>query len=322
MKAIITTGPMTSEIREVPDVQVTPDTIKIRLQYVGVCFSEHYDWKHCDKETAFGHEPMGIVAELGENVKDKGFAVGDRVGCLFGNGLPGAGVMCEYALVYPEDCVKLADNVRSEDGALEPLGCMFSAISKVRATMPGTRICVVGCGYMGCGAISLLKLRGFHVTAVDIRAESLENAKFYGADEVYYPEEALAKFEGAFPVVMEWAETNESLDTAIHLTAECGQLCVGAYHTGEKRLVNVQLLGVRAIDMLNTHPREWDMLQDGIKNAHDLMANGSWKFTKVPTMVYPMNQFDKAQADLETKYGKYLKALIDMTKLDGEPVLM
>jgi len=47
-----------------------------------------------------------------------------------------------------------------------------------------------------------------------------------------------------------------------------------------------------------------------------------WNFKNIPTKVYPMNKFDEAQADLETKYGKYMKAVIDMTKLDGEPYVI
>jgi len=51
------------------------------------------------------------------------------------------------------------------------------------SSLPGTVVAGVGCGYMGCGAISLLKLRGAYVVAIDIRKESLDNAKKYGADE-------------------------------------------------------------------------------------------------------------------------------------------
>ena len=38
----------------------------------------------------------------------------------------------------------------------------------------------------------------------------------------------------------------------------------------------------------------------------------------VPTKVYPMSGFDQAQGELETKYGKYMKAAINMDMLDGE----
>lgn len=253
MKAVITIGPGKSVVREIPEPSMNDDSVKVKLKYVGVCRSEHYDWMHNPNGGAFGHEPMGVIVEVGKNVR--GFQVGDRISGLWGSSLPGTGGMVEYAVVDVNDSVliKLPDDRRDEDMVLEPLACMVCAVSKVRCTMPGAKVCVVGCGYMGCGAISLLKLRGFYVVGVDLLESSRKNALTYGADEVYTPEEVLDRYIrpekdnpilAGFEEVMEWGETNESLDLAINLTKMCGQLCVGAYHTGPKRMVDMQQLGV------------------------------------------------------------------------------
>jgi threonine dehydrogenase-like Zn-dependent dehydrogenase len=130
---------------------------------------------------------------------------------------------------------------------------------------------------------------------------------------------------GGFPgfdAVMEWAETDESLDLAINLTKECGQLCVGAYHTGGKRFVDVQQLGAKAIEFLNTHPRETELSILGCKNGLRMLESGMWKFTNVPTKIFPMGKFDEAHAELETKYGSYMKAVIDMRNVDGEAYIV
>lgn len=324
MRSIITPEPRHSEFAEVPMREIHDDEILIRLKYVGVCMSEHYAWCHA-KDSAFGHEPMGIVEQVGKNVT--GYKVGDRVGGWWGSTLPGSGGMSEYAIARPSpSLIVLPDNVPDEDLILEPLACMISAVSKAKVNLPGMEVCVVGCGYMGCGAISLLKLRGAIVHAVDIRPESRENAKKYGgADYVYSVEEArkmLADGFTGFEVVMEWGETDESLDLAIHLTKQCGQLCIGAYHTGPSRTVNMQLLNVRAIDCLSTHPREADLNLRCAKLAVKLLSEGRWNYRGVPTMIYPMDQFDRAQAEMETKYGHHMKALIDMTKPTGDAVLI
>ena len=325
MKRIISTGPKTNILEDIPLPPINDDQILIRTKYVGVCMSEHYDWAHCGPGATFGHEPLGIIAEVGKNVR--GYKVGDRVSGWWGSTLPGGGGMVEYSITYPsESIIVLPDNVPDEDIILEPLSCMFSAVSKARVNMPGTEVCVVGAGYMGCGAISLLKLRGAIVTAVDPRPESRANAiKYGGADYVYSVdemEEKLANGFGGFDVVMEWAETNESLDLAARLTRQCGQLCIGAYHTGEKRLIDMQLLNVRAIDCLSTHPREEHLSLQGAKNAVRLLSEGRWNYRHIPTMIYPRNQFDRAQAELETKFGHHMKAIIDMTREDGEPILV
>lgn len=281
--------------------------------------------------TGYGHEPMGVIVEVGKNVK--GYSAGDRVSGLWGSTLPGAGAMVEYqvAKVSESTIIKLPDDIRDEDLIVEPLSCMFSAVSKVRDTMPGTYVCVVGCGYMGCGAISLLNKRGFHVVAVDIRESSRKDALKYGAAEAYSPEEAIEKFitnanvenplEAGFEVVCEWGENNESLGTAIRLTKMCGQLCVGAYHTGPKREVDMQELGVKAIVMHNTHPREPWLSKTGAQNAVRMLESGEWNYRDIPTMVYPMNQFDRAQEEMETKYGSFMKSVINMEMEDGEPYL-
>ena len=322
MKAVVTVSPKKSVIKEIEMPEMNDDSILIRQTYCGVCYSEHYDWANNENGGAFGHEPVGVVAEVGKNVK--GFEVGERVCGLWGSTLPGAGAMVEYAVVEnPETkaIMKIPENIRDIDAIVEPLSCMFSAVSKVKDCMPGTKICIVGCGYMGCGAISLLKLRGFYVVAVDIRETSRKEALYYGADEVYTPEEALEKFKDSFDIVCEWAETNESLDLAINLTAQCGLLCVGAYHTGPKRLVDMQQLNIKAIMLHSTHPREKDLNVTGAKNAVRMLGSGEWNFKNIPTMVYPMDKFDLAQAELETKYGHHMKSVINLKMETGEPYM-
>lgn len=328
MKYLVMKGPKTTIITDVPEYRPNDNQILIKNKYMGVCMSENHFWATAKEGDAFGHEPMGYIVEVGKNVK--GFAVGDRVSGCWGNPLPGGGGMTEYALANPGDIIKIPENLRDEDAILEPLGCIMSAVSKARFSMPGTRVCVVGTGYMGCGAVGLLKMRGAHVTAVDIRPESLENAKKYGADEAYTAAEAEAKFVDpknpcnpvGFDIVFEWGETNESLDLAIRLTNMCGQLCVGAYHTGGKRLVDMQMLNVKAVECLSVHPREKDLMRQSVISSAELLASGAWNYTNVPAKIYPRNKFDQAQGELETKYGSYIKALVDLTWEDGEPYIV
>ena len=84
----------------------------------------------------------------------------------------------------------------------------------------------------------------------------------------------------------------------------------------------MQLLNVRAIDCLSVHPRESELSILGAKNAIRMLSDGRWNYQNIPTKVYPMSKFDLAQEELETKFGKYMKAVIDMTKLDGEPYII
>lgn len=324
MKKLVSVGPKKNELQEVPMPVIEKDNqVMIKLKYCGVCMSEHYDWSTADPGMSFGHEPVGVVHEIGKGVTK--VKVGDRVSGPFSGA-------AEYVVTIEKDLIKIPDSVKDEEAVLEPLGCLISAVSKCKIPVVGDKVAVVGCGYMGCGAISLLKKRGAHVVAVDLRQKCLENAKKYGADETYTPDELMKAYStesagtwaqaGGFPLVMEWGETAESLDLAINITAMCGQLALGAYHTGGKRLVDVQQLNVKAIDCLSTHPREWDFLLDCCQNAVDMFEKDTWNYQHVPTKIYPITQFDDAQNELTVKYGKWMKALVDWTKMDGEPYIV
>ena len=327
MKQLVMTGPKQSKLIEVPMPKISnADQIIVKVKYCGVCMSEHYDWSVAKEGKTFGHEPVGIVYAVGEGVTR--VKVGDRVSGLFAGN-------AEYVLASEIDVFKLPDNISDEDATLEPLTCLISAVSKARINMIGEKVAVVGCGYMGCGAISLLKMRGAYVVAIDIRRECLEDAKRIGADEVYTPDELPARYyyvvgsgltfegePGGFTTVMEWGETAESLDLAINITRMCGQLCIGAYHTGGKRLVDVQQLNVKAIDCLSTHPRERDMNRTGCERAIKMLSDGSWNFKGLPTKIYPVALFDTAHAELEEKYGRYMKALVDFERADFEPYII
>ena len=327
MKKLYMTGPQTTVFKEVDEPMLSNENqVKIKLKYCGVCMSEHYRWQMGESGDSLGHEPVGVVVELGNAVK--GLAVGDRVSGLFAGN-------AEYVLADAKDVFKLSDNITDEEGILEPLACLISAVSKVKMHYIGERVAVVGCGYMGCGAISLLKKRGFYVVGVDINAASVQNALTYGADEAYLVKDLPAHYyyipgsglafegrPGGFPLVMEWGETNESLDTAIRMTGKCGQLAVGAYHTGEKRLVDMQMLNVKAIDCLSTHPRETELSREACRVAEQMMRDGIWNFKHVPTKVYPASRIDEAHVALETKFGHFLKAVVDFTRENFEPYIV
>ena len=328
MKKLVMEGPKKAKIVDVPVPEISErKEVLIKNRYCGVCMSEHFDWSTAKEGMSFGHEPIGTVVAVGDDVKK--VKVGDRVSGLFSG-------HAEYVIANEDDIFALPDELSDSDAILEPLSCIVSAVSKVKIQVVGDKVAVVGCGYMGCGAISLLKTRGAYVVAVDIRRECLEDAKRFGADEVYTPDELPLYYidepgkdigfqsEGlGFKTVMEWGETSESLDLAIRMTRMCGQLAIGAYHTGGKRLVDIQQLNVKAIDCLSTHPREVDINRIACENAINMLTDGSWKFKNVPTKVYPLAKFDQAQGELESKYGNYMKAMVDFEAPDEmEPYII
>ena len=215
MKVAVMTGArkMEWEERDIPKPQ--KGELLIKLEYVGVCGSDlHFysegrlaNWVP-EGPLVLGHEPGGVVAELGESVE--GFKQGDRVAlepgvpcgecedCRKGfynlcshvkfMAIPKEkdGVFSEYCTHSASMTFKLPDNVSTVEGALmEPLAVGMHACELSNAKI-GENAVVLGCGCIGLVTIMSLKARGVsEIYAVDIFDKRLKKAKEVGATRVF-----------------------------------------------------------------------------------------------------------------------------------------
>ena len=152
-----------------------------------------------------GHEPCGIVEELGEGVSK--VKKGDRVALYLGLGcgtcpdcLRGDVMLCkefkcigfavngahaDYMVIPEENCMLMPEKMDYVTGALstDVGGTLYTACKKLE--LNGTKtVVVIGCGPMGSGGILMAKGHGAEVIAVDIDDKRLEMAKSLGADHV------------------------------------------------------------------------------------------------------------------------------------------
>ena len=215
MKVAVMTGAKQMEWTEKDIPKPGKGELLVKLEYVGVCGSDlHFyeagrlgNWVP-DGPLVLGHEPGGIVEEVGPEVT--GFEKGDRI--AIEPGVPcGACDMCKKGLynlcpdmsfmaipnerdgvfsdycVHPANmCYKLPDNVDTMEGALiEPLAVGFHA-AKVAEAEIGQSAVVLGCGCIGLVTIMVLKARGIEeIYAVDMIDKRLEKAKEVGAKEAF-----------------------------------------------------------------------------------------------------------------------------------------
>jgi len=150
-----------------------PGEIVVAMKAVGICGSDTTPWYVASKApVVLGHEPAGIVAEVGALVT--AFRTGDRVvvhhhaacgACRFCRA--GEDVMCpewkrtrlhpgglaEYVRVEAaaviRDTLSLPEPLSFEDGALvEPLACAVKAVRRARVAA-GDSVAVVGLGANG-----------------------------------------------------------------------------------------------------------------------------------------------------------------------------
>lgn len=204
-------GKMGFEERAIP--QVKDNEVLVKLEYVGICGSDlHYyetgaigDYV-VEPPFVLGHEPGGVVVEVGNNVKH--LAIGDRVALepgktcghcefcktgrynlcpdvVFFATPPIDGVFQEYVAHEADLCFQLPENVSTLEGALmEPLAVGFHAAIQGEAHA-GQVAVVTGAGCIGLVTMMALKAVGVsNVYVVDVMQKRLEKAMELGADGI------------------------------------------------------------------------------------------------------------------------------------------
>jgi alcohol dehydrogenase len=205
------------DVEEVERPEPDEDGIVVETEACGVCRSDWHAWQGDwdwvgvmpTPGLIFGHEPVGTVTEVGEDVEE--LSVGDRVCVPFNRSdgtcrycKQGRANICErvvplgfvsfqpgaFAEEFPvrnadHNVIKLPDGVDPVDVA--GLGCRFATafhglVHRVDVT-PGDWVAVHGCGGVGLSAVHIADALGANVVAVDLVEEKLEKAAELGAVE-------------------------------------------------------------------------------------------------------------------------------------------
>lgn len=208
MRGLIFTGNRESELREFPDPQAGPGEAVVRIRASGVCGSDLHRYRGTEEcPMIIGHEPCGVVAELGPG-HPRGIKVGDRVmvhhyagcgvceicamgfeqACPTGHityGTTGHGAHADAMVVPTRTLVHLPDELSIEEGAAISCGTgtAWSGLRKMDVT-GGDMVAVFGQGPVGLSGTLCAKAMGAEVIAVDVLPERLALARDLGADHV------------------------------------------------------------------------------------------------------------------------------------------
>ena len=213
MKVAVMNGVGQMGYTERPIPTPKDDEVLVKLEYVGICGSDLHYYETgaigayvVEPPFVLGHEPGGVVVEIGKNVKH--LKVGDKVALepgktcgqcefcktgrynlcpdvIFFATPPVDGVFQEYVAHEAGLCFKLPENVSTMEGALiEPLAVGFHAANLGDAHIGQTAV-VFGAGCIGLVSMMALKAKGVsRVYVVDIMAKRLQKALELGADGV------------------------------------------------------------------------------------------------------------------------------------------
>ncbi len=265
------TGDIRVEERPDPEIEEPTDAI-VRITHTAICGSDLWFYRdHEDPEegTAVGHEPMGIVEEVGEAVRH--VEPGDRVFAPFSvscgecefcrKGLHSACTNIDFFGPDGEDVdgaqaeklrvplangtlVRVPDRYANDEDALEALlpltdvmatGHHAAVSADVEA---GDTAVVIGDGAVGlCGVLAAKRLGAERVIAMGHHEDRLDIAREFGATEVVSTrgeeaiEEAQELTDGGANHVLECVGAESSLETAAQVVRPGGNIgYVGVPH--------------------------------------------------------------------------------------------
>lgn len=318
MKAAVLKEAGYMQVEERPIPEIKENEMLIRLLVCGTCLSEYPEWKNGESiGKILGHEPVGIVEKIGSGITR--FKPGDRVTGLFKN------CFAEYTVSTEDLVLKVPDCLTDEEAIGEPWSCLVSGASRTDVKF-GDTVAVVGCGYMGLGMMLLLKLKGAgKIIAVDVRKESLELAKQFGADEVYTPEELPDRyivdewndemFVRGVDVVAEAAGGAAGLELAGKMVRPHGVLSIVGFHqSGGRRAIDMKLWNWKAITVINAHERRDWMQMEYMREALAMFEHKKIDVKPMMRHEYPLEEINRAFTEMKEKPEGYIKGYVRIGK--------
>ena len=270
MKAAIFHGPGDIRIEEVPDPRIQdPTDAIVRITHTAVCGSDLWFYRgqqEYQEGWRTGHEPMGIVEEVGEDVRRikpgdlvlAPFAFSDgtcefcrkglQTSCTHGgfwamemDGAQGEAVRAPYA---DATLVPVPHRAASDERLIEALFPLTDVMgtghhAAVSAGVkPGSTCVVVGDGAVGlCAVLAARRLGAERIIAVGHHEDRLDKAKGFGATDLVTSrgEEAVQEIvemtKGGANHVLECVGAKSSMDLAISVARPGGAVgYVGVPH--------------------------------------------------------------------------------------------
>ncbi len=218
MKGIVFLGDRRLELREFPDPTPGPRDVVLEIKASGMCGTDLGLYRRpadAVSEAGIiigGHEPCGVVAEVGSAVTEREARIGDRVmdhhyeGCgvcrhcksgwtqqcddgaiVYGN-RGGHGAHARYMKVPAHTLVPLPDQLSFQAGAAIACGTGTAYGALKRIALEGDEtIAIFGQGPVGLSGTQLAAAMGARVIAVDLSADRRKMALAKGADAAIDP---------------------------------------------------------------------------------------------------------------------------------------
>jgi threonine dehydrogenase-like Zn-dependent dehydrogenase len=293
-------------LAEVPVPEPGLGQVRVRVGGAGICASElplyeGREWFRYPREPGEpGHEGWGWVEALGAEVT--GFEIGQRVALISHR------AHAEFDVADAADVVALPKTI-GEDVPFpgEPLACAVNAFNRANVER-GSRVALVGCGFLGLLLIQLCADRAAEVTAISRRASARALALEMGATNALAPDDPPLERD-TFDVVLEATGYQGPLDLAARLTRVRGRLVIAGYHQDGLRTVDMQLWNWRGLDVINAHERDPAIYAAGLREAIEAVVDGRLDAAPLITHRYKLDEIDRAYRVSVERPDGFIKAV-------------
>ena len=326
MKAAVVKSNSNIEIKNIENQSVGPGDILVKMRACGICGSdvEKVFGKYGQPSMRLGHEPAGIITEVGQEVSN--FVVGDRVfthhhvacylddchECSHSNetmckkyyesNLEPCGLADEY--IVPEwnvnhgGVIKIPDSMSFEDAAMiEPLACCIRAWNKF-TYKNNDSVAILGIGPTGIMHALLAKLYGFEkIFCLDLNEFRLDFAKKFETTTINSGNtNALEQIksetvnQGVDVVIVATSSLN-ALKDAVSFVRKGGTIVMfGVPSKGANIELDMSEIYSKGLTIVNSYAAS----DDDTRNALDLIATQRINVSQLITHKYNLQECQQA----------------------------
>lgn len=293
-------------LADVPRPTFGPDEVLVQTRACGICGTDlhtHAGWGYQPAlPFVMGHEPSGVVAEVGANVSR--FRVGDRVvpnifyacgdcfycrtdretQCTQLGGILGVlthwGGYGEFFRIPARQLFPLPDRISFAEGAViaDAVVTAVHAVQRGRVA-PGETVAVLGVGGCGSAALQIAQLYGAAAIGVDTSERKRAHALALGAaaavnGQAGDPVAAVRAWSGGGGVqcVIDTVGSAESVPQALAMLARGGRLVILGY-TQERPALDPRQMAVNELEIIGTRGGGRQCTVEAIR----LVADPRWR---------------------------------------------
>ncbi|KAF9889919.1 hypothetical protein FE257_006791 [Aspergillus nanangensis] len=254
-------------LERVPVPETPPTGFLVKLLASGVCHSDQAlldveDRPQFDEKYILGHEGCGEILQIGDQVNDPSFKLGDRIALLAvpgcgeatcsecsrdldqlcpngkHHGIGQDGFYAEYVAIDVRGAIPVPDAVPSTVAAVatDAVNTAYHGITRRAEVKKSETVFLFGLGGLGFNAMQVVQHIGARVLVSDLRAEKLEAAAKHGIprEDIVPAGTSIPEFvinsglQGKIDTVLDFVGTSQTFHDGQQIVRPGGKiLCIG-----------------------------------------------------------------------------------------------